>query len=108
MSVPKSSEPRRNRKRSDRDQVPLSFLPLRNPRARFAYLSALVGLVPGLGLLAGPFAMVYGWLGLRAGRTESVAGNGLGHAVVSMVLGSMEMVANAVGLPLLARGLGWL
>jgi hypothetical protein len=107
MSVPKSTEPRGNRKRAERTDVPLSFLPQNNPRARVAYVSALIGLIPVLGLALGPVAMFFGWRGFRAARHES-SGNGLGHSFVSMVLGSLEVLANAVGLPLLARGLNWI
>lgn len=107
MSVPNSTEPRGNRKRPDRGDVPLSFLPLNNPRARVAYLCALFGLIPIVGLALGPVAVFYGRRGFRAAHGES-DGNGLGHSFVSMVLGTLEFLANGIGLPLLARGLHWI
>jgi hypothetical protein len=97
----------RRRKRADRGELPAGFLPVGNPRARNAYLCAIIGLIPGVGLFLGPTAVVYGRLGYRDAKV-GLDGKGAGHSLVSMILGSMETVANGFGLPLLARGLGWL
>lgn len=106
MSVPTPPEPRRGRKR-DRSEIPIGFLPVGNPRARTAYRCALIGLIPIVGLILGPPAVVYGRLGYRDAKA-GLEGKGLGHSFISMVLGGMETVANGLGLPLLAHGLGWL
>jgi hypothetical protein len=100
-----TSKPEANRRRkNDRSQVPVSFLPQGNPAARRAYLFAVFGLIPGLGLLCGPFALVYGILGGRAARRDE-HGRGRGHALVSRLLGGGEVVFSAGGYACLARWL---
>jgi hypothetical protein len=100
------SSPGPRRKRADRSEMPLSFLPLTNPRARYAYISALVGLVPVLGLVMGPVAMLFGWLGVRYAKGLPNK-DGLGHSVVSIILGFLEFAAAAGGLWLLGRSQEW-
>jgi len=99
-------EPTRRRK-NDRSEVPVSFLPDGNPTACRAYVCALLGLVPGLGLLFGPPAVVLGVLGVRAARHDE-HGRGLGHAWASCVLGEVEFVCGAAGWLCLAQASGWL
>ncbi len=67
----------------------------------------MCGLIPIAGLLLGPFAILFGWFGYRRAKTEP-ASDGLGHAVVSIVLGALEFVSNAAGLALLAHHYHWL
>jgi hypothetical protein len=98
-------EPARRRK-NDRSEVPVSFLPEGNQTARRAYLCALAGLVPGLGLLFGPPAVVLGVLGARAARRDE-QGRGLGHAWASCALGEVEFVCGAVGWLCLVQALGF-
>jgi hypothetical protein len=107
MAGQKPSDSRKGRKRADRPEVPSTFLPVGNPRARTGYLCAMFGLIPGFGLLLGPPAIVYGRLGYRDAK-KHLEGKGIGHSFMSMLLGGMETVANGVGLPLLARGIGWI
>jgi hypothetical protein len=99
--------PGKTRKRADRNEVHSTFLPQSNPRARCAYICAILGLIPIAGLLLGPFAILFGWVGYRAAKTEP-ASDGLGHAVVSIVLGALEFLTNGAGLVLLAIHYGWL
>jgi len=99
--------PGKIRKRADRNGAHSSFLPENNRRARCAYICAILGLTPIAGLLLGPIAMFFGWLGYRAVKTEP-ASDGLGHAVVSIVLGALEFLTNGAGLVLLAIHYGWL
>ena len=99
-----TAEPARRRK-NDRSEVPVSFLPDGNPNARRAYLCAVVGLIPGLGLLLGPPAIVFGILGRRAALRDEFR-RGLGHAYVSRVLGAVEIIFGAAGWACLARVIG--
>lgn len=85
MAVKNSSGARPGRKRADKNEFPPSFLPMNNPRSRTAYLFALFGLIPGLGLPLGIIAIIFGILGYRAAKSER-SGNGLGHAIVSLIL----------------------
>jgi hypothetical protein len=96
-----SAEPARRRK-NDRSEVPVSFLPDGNPNARRAYLCAVIGLIPGLGLIFGLPAVAFGVLGRRAARRDEF-GRGLGHAYVSRLMGAVEFACNAGGLACLAR-----
>lgn len=107
MAVKKSSNHRSGRKRSDRSDVPVTFLPQGNDQARKAYLCAIFGMIPVVGLFLGPPAVIYGRLGYRSAKHE-LQGKGIGHSFISMVLGSLEFVTNCVGLPLVARGLDWI
>ena len=81
------------RKRPDRNEAPYSFLPASNPRARCAYICAIFGLIPIAGLVLGPFATLLGWIGYRRAKTDP-ASDGLGHSVVSIVLGVLEFLTN--------------
>jgi len=106
MSGPTPASPRRNRKKNDRAELPLSFLPQGNSPARWAYIFALTGLVPIVGLVAGMLAVVFGFLGLRAANRK-YKGIGSGRSVVSMVLGALETVANAIGIALIGSHFNW-
>ena len=107
MPEPKPSEPRRGRKRLDKADMPSTFLPEGNPRARTAYLCAIFGMIPGVGLILGLGALVYGWLGFMAARGEC-QGKGFGHAIVSMIIGLLEVAANVIGWSLIAQHYGWI
>src|SRR5215210_4609868 len=99
-----TAEPARRRK-NDRSEVPVSFLPDGNPHARRAYLCAVVGLIPGLGVLLGPLAVVFGVLGRRAALRDEFR-RGLGHAYVSRLVGALEFVFGAAGWACLLRAGG--
>ena len=101
-----NAEPTRRRK-NDRSEIPVSFLPEGNPNARRAYLCAVIGLIPGLGLLCGLPAVVFGVLGRRAALRDEQH-RGLGHAYVSRLVGVVEFVCGAAGLACLGRAVGWL
>ena len=90
------AKPARRRK-DDRSEVPVSFLPLGNPNARRAYVCAVLGLIPGLGLVLGVPAVIFGILGRRAALRDEHH-RGLGHAYVSRLVGGVEFVCNAAGL----------
>ena len=94
-------EPVRRRK-NDRSEIPVSFLPDGNPNARRAYLCVIIGLFPGLGILFGPLAIVLGILGRRAALRDEFR-RGLGHAWVSRALGAVEFVCGAAGWACVAR-----
>ena len=103
----KPTEPRRGRNRKDRGDMQASFLPERNRQARKAYLCAIFGLIPFAGLFLGPAAIFYGRRGYRDGKLDP-DGNGMGHSVASMILGSLETITHCLGLSFVASGLGWI
>lgn len=98
-------EPVRRRK-DDRSEIPVSFLPEGNRNARWAYLLALFGLIPGLGIVLGPLAIALGAVGVRAARRDEHR-RGLGHAWAGCVLGEVEFVCGIAGWACLANGAGW-
>ncbi len=107
MSGSTPPDPRRRRTRSeDKSELPVTFLPQGNPNARRAYLCAVIGLIPGCGLLLGLPAIIFGRLGYRAGKVDPNS-RGIGHAYVSMLLGGLEIAVNSIGLWLIGSHLEW-
>jgi hypothetical protein len=101
-----TAEPVRRRK-NDRSEVPVSFLPDGNPSARRAYLCALFGLIPPLGVVLGPVAIGLGILGRRAALRDEF-NRGMGHAYMSRLLGAIVFICHGGGLACLARAAGLL
>src|SRR5262249_40360658 len=95
------------RRKNDRRELPGSFLPEGNRTACNAYLCAVFGLIPGLGLLSGPLAVFLGILGRQAALRDEHH-RGLGHAYVSRLMGGVEFVCNLAGLTCIAMAEGWL
>ncbi len=95
------SPPRR--RKNDRSEIPVSFLPEGNPAARAAYLCAIIGLIPGLGLFLGPAAIVFGVRGGWAADRDEFH-RGKGHAKLSRLLGALETICGVAGWSALAIG----
>lgn len=89
------------RRKNDRSEIPVSFLPEGNPPARRAYICALLGLLPGLGLVFGPFAIGFSVAGLRTAAADEFH-RGRSHSKISRLLGLLEVVSNAAGWTVLA------
>jgi hypothetical protein len=70
-----------------------TIIPYKNPKALIAYYLGIFGLIPCLGLILGPAAIVLGIMGLRYKATHPQA-KGTAHAIVGIVLGSIETLAN--------------
>jgi len=70
-----------------------TIIPYKNPKALIAYYVGIFGLIPCLGLILGPAAIVLGIMGLRYKATYPRA-KGTAHAIVGIVLGSLETLAN--------------
>jgi hypothetical protein len=75
-----------------------------NPPALVAYRLASVGLVPVLGLVAGPLAFMAGCAGLCRARCDPQA-RGRPYALTGVILGLTELLTNAGGLLLIYQGL---
>ncbi len=104
-SEPSSAKPPKRRRRGeDRSELPLtSFLPERNPAAARAYVCALLGLIPVAGILLGPVALLFGWIGWRRYRANPDILGG-GHALTGLILGPLELLVQLLGLALIAKG----
>jgi hypothetical protein len=73
------------------------FIPYRNLKAMAAYYLGLLSLVPILGLLSAPLAIVLGILGLRKARIDKGA-HGRIHAWIGIVLGFVPLLYLGAGL----------
>jgi hypothetical protein len=98
---------RRPRRRGVVEESDTPFGPIGdgpNRRALVAYRFAIVGLIPVVGVLAGPAAVLLGchaWLRDR----HDVGFNAWGPLQASLLLGVLGAVANGIGLTLVA--LAW-
>jgi hypothetical protein len=79
------------------DEFLPTMIPYRNPRALIAYYLGVFALIPCLGLLLGPAALVLGILGVRYASKNPTA-KGMAHAIVGIVLGGLASLANVGGL----------
>jgi hypothetical protein len=104
MSNSTNSSPRR---RNDRSEVPVSFLPEGNRAAYWAYLLLLIGLVPPFGAVCGLPAFVLGTVGLYVARRDPER-RGIGHAYMSRSLGLIESVTGLGGLACFARAMDFI
>jgi hypothetical protein len=82
------------RKRRENDAVS-SIIPYRNGKALAAYYCGVFSLIPCLGLLLGPIALILGILGFRYVRAHPEA-KGTGHAIAGIILGSLTTLGNGV------------
>jgi hypothetical protein len=96
---------RRPRKRGQAQHDPLSVRHWPdNAPAVASYQWAMFGLIPVLGLVAGPVACRLGARGWALAKAEPNQ-EGIGHALVGMVLGALEFVTNVAGLACIWIGL---
>lgn len=109
MAQPKDpAAPRRRARGSTYDpteEMPIAtWVPFANPPACVAYACGLLGLVPVLGLLLGPIAVVCGIVGLRRYHRDHTV-RGRGHSlIVGIGMGTTEFIVNVVGLALVWKG----
>lgn len=94
--------PRRRRRNDDDDgDATGGLIPYKNAMALTGYYCGVFGLIPALGLVLGPLAVVFSVLGFRHKSRHPTHG-GTAHAVVGLVLGALGALYNwaAVGLAL--------
>jgi hypothetical protein len=70
-----------------------TLIPYRNPLALVGYYLGVFSLIPILGLLLGPAAVVLGILGIRH-RAKYPQSHGMGHAITALVLGTLTSLGN--------------
>jgi hypothetical protein len=101
---------RRPRRRADLDKSQTPFASgtdSRNPAALTAFRLSVFGLIPFLGLVLGPSSLVLGYLAWRKDRASPAPQHG-GPALAAIVLGSLSLLTNWIGLILMLMGLGWI
>jgi predicted Zn finger-like uncharacterized protein len=98
--------PRRRREDDEgyADEGVGTLIPYRNPKALAAYYCGVFGLIPCLGLILGPIALIFGILGLKAVRAKPRM-HGTGHAIAGIVLGSLELLGHLIVGVLIAIGI---
>lgn len=77
-----------------------TLIPYKNAKALSAYYFGIFSLIPGLGLVLGPMALIFGIFGIRHSSLNPRA-RGTGHAVVGTILGLLTFILNVVGLIML-------
>jgi hypothetical protein len=80
-----------------------TLIPYRNPKALAAYYVGFFSLIPVVGLLTAPFAVVLGILGVRTARRKPEA-KGLVHACIGILFGSLSLLCNPLCLFLFFYG----
>lgn len=96
---------RPRRRSSDDSNTPFIVGPdSRNPTALTAYRCGVWGLIPFLGLVLGPAALVLGIVAWRQDRVDP-AGPRSGPAVAAIILGTLILLTNWAGLVLMVIGL---
>lgn len=78
-----------------------TLIPYRNPKALAAYYCGFFSLIPVVGLLAAPFGVVLGVLGLKAVRANPEA-KGTVHAWIGVIFGVLSLLCNSLLLLLLS------
>ena len=74
-----------------------TLIPYRNPKALAAYYFGFFSLIPMVGLLTAPFAVVLGVLGVRTARAKPEA-KGLVHAFIGIAFGMISLMCNLLGM----------
>jgi Domain of unknown function (DUF4190) len=87
---------RRRRREEDEeyaDDGVSSLIPYKNGRALASYYCGVFSIIPCLGLVLGPLALIFGIQGLRLVNKHPTA-KGTAHAWVGIVLGTLTLLAN--------------
>lgn len=92
--------PRRRRRPPEGDATG-GLIPYKNAKALSAYYLGVFSLIPCLGLILGPIAIILGFLGLGYAKKHPEA-RGQAHAIVGIVLGGLVLAGH---LALVAFGL---
>ncbi len=71
-----------------------TLIPYRNPKALAAYYLGLFALIPVVGLLTAPFAVVFGILGVQVARRDSNA-KGTIHALIGILFGLVAVTCSS-------------
>jgi hypothetical protein len=72
-----------------------SVIPDKNPRALAGYYCGFLALVPVVGIVLAPVAIVLGIMGLRH-RLDHPEARGAAHAVIAIVCGALSLACNPV------------
>jgi hypothetical protein len=97
-------EPRpRRRRRQEADPLG-GLIPYRNGQALAAYYCGVFSLIPCVGLILGPIALIMGILGLRYSKLHPAAKGG-GHAIAGIVLGLLVLIGHLIVIGFIVLGI---
>lgn len=86
--------PRRRRRDEDDDDGGMNMLiPYKNPKALASYYCGVFSVIPCIGLILGPIAIIFGVLGLKYRKTHETAG-GTAHAWLGICLGAFVLLGH--------------
>ncbi len=91
------------RRRDSGDGGLSTLIPYKNGKALAAYYCGVFSLIPCLGLILGPVALIFGILGARYAKAHPTA-KGMGHAIAGIVLGGLTTLGNWGSIILFAVG----
>ena len=86
-------EDRRARRRRGEGDATGGLIPYKNAKALASYYCGVFSLIPCVGLILGPIAVVLGFLGL-AHANKLPESKGKAHAIVGIVLGALAALYN--------------
>jgi hypothetical protein len=89
-------EDRPRRRKRDEGDATGGLIPYKNGKALAAYYTGVFSLIPCLGAILGPIAVVLGIMGLKYAKKHPIA-SGQAHAVVGIVLGGLTALGNIGG-----------
>jgi len=102
--------PRPRRRRDDDDvteDATGGLIPYKNPSALISYYIGILSLIPVLGLVLGPTAIILGVKGLQY-RNAHPKARGTAHAIIGIVLGTLATLGNyGCGILYLLMPHGW-
>jgi hypothetical protein len=75
------------------DEPVSTIIPYKNLKALIAYYCGVFSLIPCVGAVLGPVALILGILGLRYVGQHPTA-KGTGHAIAGIVLGGLTLLFN--------------
>jgi hypothetical protein len=97
---------RPRRRRRDEGDATGGLIPYKNGKALASYYCGVFALIPCVGAILGPIAIILGFLGLSYAKKYPEA-KGQAHAIVGIVLGVLTALAYIVG-PIVLLALGYL
>jgi hypothetical protein len=95
--------PRRRRRPSDEADSTGGLIPYKNGKALAAYYCGVFALIPCVGLILGPIALILGIMGLQYAK-EHPRARGQAHAIVGIVLGGLVLLAHVGGILVMIIG----
>ncbi len=93
--------PRRRPRRDDEEgDATGGLIPYKNGKALASYYVGVLSLIPCLGLILGPIAIILGFMGMSHAKKHPKA-RGTAHAIVGIVLGTLVLLGHLAAIILL-------